>query len=167
MLIFGLMQETYLSGWGQVMLFLAGGLLFVGMALFVSRLLRPNRPNPEKNATYESGESPVGSPWIQFNARFYIIALIFILFEVEIVFLFPWATVFADKEIMEQTDGRWGWTSLIEMILFVGILALGLAYAWAKGHLDWIKPEQKVSDYHSPVPKKLYDQINERYKNGK
>jgi NADH-quinone oxidoreductase subunit A len=160
------MQETYLSGWAQVLLFLVGGLLFVGLALFVSRLLRPNKPNPEKNATYESGESPIGSPWIQFNIRFYILALIFILFEVEIVFLFPWATVFADKNLMEQTDGRWGWIAFGEMVLFVGVLALGLAYAWAKGHLDWVKPEPKISDYRSPVPKKLYDQINERYKNG-
>lgn len=155
-----------MSGWGQVMLFFAGGLLFVGLALFVSRLLRPHRPNPEKNATYESGESAVGSPWIQFNIRFYIIALIFLLFEVEIVFLFPWATVFANKELIDQTGGRWGWTAFVEMIVFVGILALGLAYAWAKGHLDWIKSEQQVSDFQSPVPKELYHKINERYKNG-
>lgn len=160
------MQESYLSGWAHVLLFLGGGLVFVGITLFVSKLLRPDRPNPEKNATYESGESPVGSPWIQFNIRFYILALIFILFEAEIVFLFPWATVFADKNLMEQTDGRWGWIAMAEMVLFVVILALGLAYAWAKGYLDWIKPVQKLPDFQSPVPKKLYEQINERYKNG-
>jgi NADH-quinone oxidoreductase subunit A len=160
------MQPDYLSGWGEVLLFFIGGFAFVAVALLVSRLLRPNRPNPEKLATYESGESAIGSPWIQFNIRFYVLALIFLLFEVEIVFLFPWATIFADKNLMEETDGLWGWTALVEMIIFVGILALGLAYAWVKGHLDWIKPNPETQDFKSPVPKELYDKINERYKNG-
>ncbi|MFN6944688.1 MAG: NADH-quinone oxidoreductase subunit A, partial [Cytophagaceae bacterium] len=83
---------------------------------------------------------------------------------VEIVFLFPWAVVFGQKELIEETNGLWGWFALGEAFLFVAILALGLAYAWVKGHLDWIKPKQEVSDFKSPVPGALYNKINERYK---
>jgi NADH-quinone oxidoreductase subunit A len=139
----------------EVLLFIIGGLLFVSSALLISRLIRPSRPNPEKLASYESGEEPVGSPWIQFNVRFYVIALVFILFEVEMAFLFPWATIFSNKEL--------GWFPFVEMIIFIGLLALGLAYAWKHGHLDWIQAKQQVSDFKSPVPKELYKKVNERY----
>lgn len=141
----------------EVLLFIIGGLLFVSGALLVSRIIRPSRPNAEKLATYESGEEPTGSPWIQFNVRFYVIALIFILFEVEIVFLFPWATIFSNKEF--------GWYPFVEMLIFVGLLALGLAYAWKNGHLDWIKSKQEVTNFKSPVPRELYKKINEQYAN--
>jgi NADH-quinone oxidoreductase subunit A len=80
------------------------------------------------------------------------------------VFLFPWATVFSRKEFIEQTNGLWGWFSFIEMLIFVLILALGLAYAWVNGLLDWVKPEQKQSDFKSTVPGELYDQVNDMYK---
>jgi NADH-quinone oxidoreductase subunit A len=158
------MQREALSGWAEVFLFFAGGLLFVGITLLVSRMLRPHRPNPEKLTPYESGEQPIGSPWIQFNIRFYLVAIVFLLFEVELVFLFPWATIFANRGLVEQTDGVWAWMSLVEVIIFIVILALGLAYAWGKGHLDWAKPSPQTRDYPSPVPPKLYEQINERYK---
>ena len=134
------------------------------LALAVSSLLRPNRPSAEKLATYESGEQAVGSPWVQFNIRFYVLALIFILFEIEIVFIFPWSTIFANKELIDATDGTWGWFALIEMVVFILVLIIGLAYAWVNGHLDWMKPDQKITDFNSPVPKELYDQINQRYK---
>jgi len=158
------MNSEYLSGWGEVLLFIIGGLLFVTSALLISRLIRPHRPNAEKLTTYESGEEPQGIAWVQFNIRFYIIALIFLLFEVEIVFLFPWATIFADENLIMQTNGAWGWFSLIEMIIFIAILAIGLAYAWVNGHLDWAKPEPKPTDFKSPVPNELYDKINEQYR---
>lgn len=150
------MSEQLLSDSGEVLLFIIGGLLFVSLALLVSRIIRPSRPNTEKLTSYESGENPVGSPWIQFNIRFYVITLIFILFEVEVVFLFPWATVFSNKEF--------GWIAFVEMIIFIGLLALGLAYAWKEGHLDWMKPKQERSDFKSPVPGEFYKKINERYK---
>lgn len=126
-------------------------------------LIRPNRPNAEKLATYESGEEPISSAWTQFNVRFYIIALIFLLFEVEIVFLFPWATVFADKELIEETDGRWGWFAVVEAVIFILVLGLGLAYAWVNGFLDWIKPDPSPTEYKSPVPKIYYEKINQRF----
>ena len=157
------MQESYLSEFGEVLLYIIGGIAFVTVTFIASRLIRPHRPNPEKLTVYESGEEPVSSPWTQFNVRFYIVALIFLLFEVELVFLFPWATVFAKKELMEQTNGQWGWFSLIEMVLFILILGLGLAYAWVNGFLDWIRPEPKPSTVNSPVPPSLYVQLNSKY----
>ena len=157
-------RQAYLSDFGQVLLFVIGGILFVMMALVTSRLIRPNRPNAEKLSSYESGEEPIGGPWAQFNVRFYIIALVFLLFEIEIIFLFPWSTIFANQDLIAETHGAWGWYALLEMILFIAILALGLAYAWVNGHLDWIKPDPKPTSVHSNVPRALYDAVNERYK---
>jgi NADH-quinone oxidoreductase subunit A len=157
------MENTQISEFGIILLFITGGIAFVALALFVSKLIRPDRPNFEKLTPYESGEDPIGNAWGQFNTRFYVIALIFLLFEVEIVFIFPWATVFGDKNKIEETQGLWGWFSLMEMFLFIGILALGLIYAWVKGYLDWVKPNQEVKDYKSPVPKNLYEEINKKY----
>src|SRR5689334_11667042 len=157
-------QQPYVSAFGEVLLFLVGGIIFVIVTQFASKIVRPSRPNPEKLSSYESGEEAVGSAWTQFNIQFYIIALIFLLFEVEIVFLFPWSTVFANKEMIKGTNGVWGWFSLIEMIIFIAILALGLAYAWINGHLDWVKPNPKPTEFISPVPKDLYDKVNEKYK---
>lgn len=156
--------ENYFSALGQVLIFLIGGILFVTVALLISRLLRPNRPNVEKLSSYESGEQPMGSPWVQFNTRFYVIALIFLLFEVEIIFLFPWAVVFSEESRMKETGGAWGEYVLIEMIIFILLLALGLVYAWVNGHLDWVKPNPTTRDVASPVPASFYDQVNERFK---
>jgi NADH-quinone oxidoreductase subunit A len=100
--------------------------------------------------------------WGHFNIRFYLVALLFVLFEVEILFLFPWATVFGQKELIEGTQGTWGWFALIEVVVFVGILVLGLAYAWAKGYLDWVRPAPKKSDYVSKIPASAYDKVNQR-----
>ncbi len=157
-------EQRYLSAFGEVLIFILGGIIFVLVTLFVAKLIRPHRPNPEKLATYESGEEPISSAWPQFNIRFYIIALIFLLFEVEIVFLFPWSTIFANKELIKETGGLWGWFALAEMFVFIFVLALGLVYAWAKGHLDWIKPDPKPTEFSSPVPKTFYDAINEKYR---
>ncbi len=157
-------QQTYLSAFSEVLLFLVIGVVFIVVMFLVSRIIRPSRPNSEKLSSYESGEEAIGSAWTQFNIQFYIIALIFLLFEVEIVFLFPWSTVFANKEMIEGTHGVWGWFSLIEMIIFIGILTLGLAYAWVNGYLDWVKPNPQPTEFTSPVPKDLYDKVNEKYK---
>lgn len=161
------MQSKTITDFGIILLFILGALVFVVLALTVSRLIRPHRPNFEKLTSYECGEEPVGSAWGQFNARFYIIALIFILFEVEILFIFPWATVFGDQERIQSTNGLWGWFALSEMFVFVLILILGLAYAWKKEYLDWVKPDPLVEDYNSPIPKELYEQVNRRYEGNK
>jgi NADH-quinone oxidoreductase subunit A len=157
-------NQSYISEFGEVLLFLVGGVVFLLVSLLVAKLIRPNRPNEQKLSTYESGEEPISSAWTQFNIRFYIVALIFILFEVELIFLFPWATVFSRKELIDETNGLWGWFSFAEMVIFILVLALGLAYAWVNGLLDWVKPEQKPSDFKSNVPKELYDKVNEKYK---
>lgn len=156
-------EQYTLSQFGQVLLFLIGGITFLAVSFLIAKLIRPNRPNPQKLETYESGEQALGTAWTQFNMRFYIVALIFILFEVEIIFLFPWATVFSRKELIEETNGLWGWFSLIEMIVFILILALGLAYAWVNGLLDWIKPAPQPQDIPSVVPKDLYNNLNKKY----
>lgn len=127
------MDQT-LSNFGNVFAFLLLGVVFVVGGYLTARLLRPHRPNPEKNSTYECGETAVGSAWVKFNIRFYVVALIFIIFDVEVVFLFPWATVFRQL----------GEFALFEALVFAGILILGLVYAWVKGDLDWVRPAPNI-----------------------
>lgn len=158
------MSGEPISVFYQILVFFLGGLLFVASALLVSRFIRPNRPNKQKLTSYESGETPQGNAWVQFNLRFYVLALVFILFEVEVVFLFPWSVVFANKELIAETDGAWGWYTFVEMLIFIFILVLGLAYAWRMGHLDWVKSSPDIKDVESPVPNSLYEQLNEKYK---
>ncbi len=161
------MAEHYLSDFGTLLLFLIGGAIFIIIGLFTAKLIRPSRPNAEKIATYESGEEPIGNSWIQFNPRFYVIALIFIIFDVELAFIFPWAVVFGRRELIEATDGVWGWFALLEMFIFIGILVLGLAYAWAKGHLDWVRPDPVIPKSRSKIPMDVYQQFNEQQKTQK
>lgn len=159
------MHSAYFSGFGTVLLFLAGGAVFIVLALGIAALIRPGRPNPEKLAVYECGEEASGTAWGRFNIRFYVIALVFILFEVEIVFLFPWATVFAQKRLLNQTSGLWGWYTLAEMFIFVGILAFGLAYAWKKRFLEWEKPAAATPQESNKLLESRYGRINEKYRN--
>ncbi len=142
------------------LLFIIVGTIFLSGGLVTAWAIRPKRPGLEKNTTYESGEDPQGSAWGKFNIRFYIIALLFILFEVEIAFIFPWATVFADPEKISASEGAWAWFAAIEMGLFVFILVLGLVYAWVKGYLDWVRPNPIISTYKSPIPQDAYDTFN-------
>lgn len=151
-----------LTGFGIVLLFIIGGVGFVVVSLLVGKVLRPVRPNEEKGTTYESGEEPVKSAWHLFNIRFYVIALIFILFETELVFLFPWATVFANEEMNKASGGVWGMFSLIETFIFIAVLLLGLVYVWAKGMLDWVRPKPLRSDYRSKIPASAYTHINQK-----
>ncbi len=144
------------SGFGVVLLFIVGGIAFLLVMLLMSKMLRPDHPNPEKLTTYECGEEPSGTAWGQFNIRFYVIALIFLLFEAELVFLFPWAIVFGDEEFLNETNGLWGRFSMIEACIFVGILLVGLAYVWAKGMLEWVRPVPKISDFKSKIPDVAY-----------
>ncbi len=155
--------EIYISAFGEILLYIVGGIVFVLVAFITAGFLRPNRPNPQKQSTYESGEEAISSAWAQFNVRFYIVALIFLLFEVEILFLFPWTTIFAKNELLAETSGLWGWFSVIEVVIFVAILALGLAYAWVNGHLDWVRPEPTPTQLRPVVPREMYQRINDKY----
>jgi NADH-quinone oxidoreductase subunit A len=118
--------------YANVLVFLLLGSLFLLITMLVGHFIRPRVPSQEKYTTYECGEEPVGSSWIQFNVRFYIIALIFVIFDVEVVFLFPWAVIFKDLGLL----------GFVEMLIFVSILLVGLAYVWKNGDLDWIKPRK-------------------------
>ncbi len=157
------MPVESISGFGIVLLFIIGGIAFLVITLLVGKLLRPNRPNEEKITTYESGEDPINAAWSIFNIRFYIIALVFLLFEAELVFLFPWAIIFADEKLIETTNGQWGIFSFIEIFIFIGILVLGLIYVWANGMLDWVKPKPGKSDFKSPVPPSEYEEFNRKF----
>jgi NADH-quinone oxidoreductase subunit A len=129
----------------------------------LSKLLSPNKPNPEKLSSYECGEEPEGNSWIQFNPRFYVIALVFLLFDVEMAFIFPWATIFG-QEALIAADPRWGWFTLIEMFIFVGILILGLVYVWKRGDLEWIRPQPNIPTVDTAIPLSVYTRINnEKY----
>ncbi len=130
-----------LLNFAHILVFLVFGGLFVGVNLLISRLIQMRNPHPMKLTTYECGEIAVGGAWIQFNIRFYVIALIFLIFDVEIAFLFPWAVVF--KQL--------GTFAFVEMMVFVFILLVGLAYVWAKGDLEWEKPENVPDATISPV----------------
>ncbi len=151
-----------IGGFGTVLLFIIGGLGFLVVTLLVGRILRPNNPSKEKQIIYESGEEPTGTAWGQFNVRFYVIALIFLLFEAELVFLFPWAVVFGKEELVNGTDGLWARFSMIETFIFIGILAIGLAYVWARGMLEWVRPKPKASDFKSSIPTSAYDRYQKR-----
>ncbi|MBD3616245.1 MAG: NADH-quinone oxidoreductase subunit A [Gracilimonas sp.] len=126
-----------ITDFGYVLLFIVTGSLFVGVALFVAKLIRPHRPNEAKLMTYECGEIPFGDARIQFNNRFYIIGLMFLIFEVEILLLFPWAVVF--KEI--------GWFAFLVMFVFVSLIFVGFIYELGKGQLKWDVPVPRVPRY--------------------
>ena len=121
-----------LFNFANVLIFLIVGCLFVVLNLTISRLLHTKLFSGEKYIPYECGEDPIGDTRIKFNTRFYVIALIFLIFDVEIVFLFPWAVVFRD----------FGLFAFLEMLVFIAILLVGLAYVWAKGDLEWIRSTQ-------------------------
>ena len=129
-----------LTEFGKVLIFLIIGALFVAGGLFAAWLLRPRRPYPGKLAPYECGEEPVGDAWVRFNVRFYVVALIFLIFDVEIVFLFPWALVYREL----------GLFGFLEMAVFLVILLVGYAYVWVKGDLDWDKPRPEVPRVERP-----------------
>jgi NADH-quinone oxidoreductase subunit A len=121
-------------GFANVLIFLLLALVFVFAVLFIGRFLRPNRPSREKNSVYECGERAIGQAWFNFNPRFYIIALIFLIFDVEIAFTFPVALVFSDW--LQSGEAM---VAYVELLLFLLILFVGLVYVWRKGDLDWLK----------------------------
>ena len=123
------------ADFATVLLFILFGIFFGLLALGIARLLRPSNPFPAKLTTYECGELPQGSSWVRFNIRFYLIALFFIVFDVEVMFLFPWAVIFRDLLGLPGMGALVFW----EMVLFLAILVVGLAYVWGKGDLDWVK----------------------------
>ena len=119
---------------GAVLAFAVVAILFALVMLMVGRMFRPRFPNADKLSIYECGERPIGSAWYNFNPRFYLIALVFIIFEVDIALTFPVVVVYASW-IKKGS----GWVAFVELMLFTVVLLVGLAWAWAHGDLEWIK----------------------------
>ena len=114
----------------------------IALPLVIQYIVSPrHNKGGEKLESYECGEVPEGSAWVKFNVRFYVIALIFLIFDVEVIFLFPWAVVFKSL-----TESGFGLLAFIEMFVFVLILIVGFAYVWVKGDLDWVKGKLKYGE---------------------
>ena len=113
--------------WIFVGLFLAIGWVLPATPVLLAKLLAPKRPNPLKSQTYECGVETVGGTWVQFRAQYYIFALVFVLFDVELVFMFPWALAY----------NQLGLFALFEMAVFIFLLVVALVYTWRKGALEW------------------------------
>ena len=116
-----------LSGYEYLLGFMLLCSLVPALALSASKVLRPSNRGPARRTTYESGMEPLGGAWIQFNIRYYMFALVFVVFDVETVFLYPWAVAFH----------RLGVLAFIEALIFIAILIVALVYAWRKGALEW------------------------------
>ncbi|PSM38915.1 NADH-quinone oxidoreductase subunit A [Streptomyces dioscori] len=123
------LAADYFQSYSVVGLLAVVGVLFVAVAFGAGRLLRPVVPTPEKLMTYECGVDPVGEGWAHTQVRYYVYAFLYVIFAVDSIFLFPWATVFAAP--------GYGAATLVEMFLFLGFLAVGLLYAYKKGVLTW------------------------------
>lgn len=119
--------ENYINSYVIVTVFLILGIAFPILVLSLGRILRPHKPTTAKETTYESGNDPVGDSQIRFNVRYYLYALMFVVFDVETVFLYPWAVAY--KQL--------GLFALVEMVIFAGLLLIGLIYAWKKKVLQW------------------------------
>ena len=117
------------NDFGTAFIFVIIGVILIAVPLILQWILSPKNKSYDKLTTYECGEDVEGPAWVKFNIRFYVVALIFIIFDVEAVFFFPWAVVYKDL----------GLFAFVEMLIFMGILSLGLAYVWVKGDLEWVK----------------------------
>jgi NADH:ubiquinone oxidoreductase subunit 3 (subunit A) len=120
-------STAFLTNWLYVAAFLGAGAVLVALILAFEFLINPRHPNATKLSTYECGIVPVGDSWRPFAVRYYVFALLFLIFDVEAVFLFPWA-------VQLRALGAAGF---VEVLVFIGVLAIGLVYAWKKGALDW------------------------------
>ena len=121
---------------GAIVAFVAVAIGFAAVALTAGRFLRPNFPEAAKSSIYECGEPTIGTAWMNFNPRFYLVALVFVIFEVDIALTFPVVVVF--KEWVAASP-RMGLIALAELLLFTGILVVGLVWVWVHGDLEWLK----------------------------
>jgi NADH-quinone oxidoreductase subunit A len=120
------------NAWAPVVLLLLIGIVFAVANIILSSIIGPSRTGPGKETTYESGMMPIGDTHRRFNVRFYVVAMIFLVFDVEIVFMYPWAAIFAT-----QVNSPIGLLLLIEMFIFVALLVVAYLYAWGKGVFRW------------------------------
>ena len=124
-----------------LLLFVIAGTMMVLSALVAGRFLRPTIHHPDKAAPYECGEPTIGPNWVQFDLRFYVVALVFVIFEVEIALFFPWAVVFKEAGVPAVWD----------MLFFFGVLGIGYVYLWRFGYLEWVRSTTAQSEPKSPL----------------
>lgn len=118
-----------------LLIFSITGILMALGGLLVGKLTRTHLPHPEKGTAYECGEPPIGPSWVQFDLRFYVVALVFIIFDIEIALFYPWAVVYAES----------GVAALWDMLFFFGVIVVGFAYLWKFGYLDWVRATTTTS----------------------
>lgn len=145
------------SGLDYILIFSAAGAGFILLTLIISRIISPKKPNPEKNQVYESGEEPVGTYWPAISNGYFVIALLFILFEIEVILLFPLAVIYG--KTLNHAELVILWAAISGFLL---VLVAGLIYAWSNGHLDWMKPKPANTKINSPVPPERYDAFNKK-----
>jgi NADH-quinone oxidoreductase subunit A len=133
---------------GAVLVFAIVAVAFALGGITASRLVGPKFPNPEKASVYECGERPIGVAWFNFNPRFYLVALVFVIFEVDIALTFPVVTVYRE---WVATSPAMGWIAFVELFLFTAILVVGLVWVWAHGDLDWVK-NLTAASFEAPAP---------------
>jgi NADH-quinone oxidoreductase subunit A len=133
----------------SITLFVLVGAAFVLLNLSVGSLARPKIPNPEKLAVYECGEPTIGSSWVQFDLRFYIVALVYLVFDVEIALFYPWAVAYGSAAALAEKLGisvfEFRAAALVDMLFFFGVLVVGFAYLWRFGYLDWVRSAATTS----------------------
>jgi NADH-quinone oxidoreductase subunit A len=138
------MMEQLLS----ITMFVAFGALFVFANLAMGAIARPRVPNPEKSSVYECGEPSIGSSWVQFDLRFYIVGLVYLIFEVEVALFYPWAVIYGRASTLASDLGMSPFelrsVALVDM-LFFGVLLVGFAYLWRFGYLDWVRSAATTS----------------------
>lgn len=132
-------NSIYIDFFNVIIFALVGISFVVFNVAILSRLLRPRIEEAGKGETYECGELPIGDSWVRFDIRFYTIALVFLIFDVEIAFLLPWAVVFKGSGLWGTAPNAAGAFVLLEMLLFMVVLLVGLVYVWVKGDLDWVR----------------------------
>jgi NADH-quinone oxidoreductase subunit A len=128
---------------GYLILFTATGVGFVFVNLMIGKLFRPAKMDAEKGTIYECGEPTIGSAWVQFDLRFYVVALLFVIFDVEMAFFFPWAVVFGNGIAAADAGNAdaytLAWVAFFDILVFFGVLLVGFVYLWKRGDLDWVR----------------------------
>lgn len=137
--------ELEIAQYSTALLLLVLAVALTTALLFINHRLSPHNPTREKQLSYECGEDPVGSAWLRFNIRFYVVALVFVLFDVEMALVFPIAVIF--KSLTVNT-ANWGPAAIVfgELFFFIAVLFLGLVYIWQKGDLGWVRTFRAPTD---------------------
>ncbi len=133
----------------SITLFSAFGAAFVLINMVMGSVARPKVPNPEKLAVYECGEPTIGSSWVQFDLRFYIVALVYLIFDVEVALFYPWAVAFGSADQLGVANDMSTFAvrqvAMVDMLFFFGVLLVGFAYLWRFGYLDWVRSAATTS----------------------